>query len=225
MAPHLSPQLREYIVKWRLEYGYRVSDIAKIARCSKSTVYSILVLHRLHGQTKNPYARVRGSGRFFTPEHLDYIEAQYKVNPALLLDQLQDRVYAEFGVLASINLLSLTLHRLHLTRKLFTKQAAERNDTLRAAWRLNMADTLPHQWVFLDESGVEAGDFVQKYGRSKRGQACVRRQSFFRGDRISVLPALSLDGILALDLLEGGVDRERFVRFIAEELVRAAVHD
>ncbi|TDL24672.1 hypothetical protein BD410DRAFT_719484, partial [Rickenella mellea] len=36
--------------------------------------------------------------------------------------------------------------------------------------------------------------------------------------RYSILPALSLDGIIAVDLFEGSVNRERFVHFLRDHL-------
>ncbi|KAI9059853.1 hypothetical protein FKP32DRAFT_1578970 [Trametes sanguinea] len=50
------------------------------------------------------------------------------------------------------------------------------------------------------------------------GQACVRRTTFLRGQRYSVLPALSVDGIIALDIFEGSVNKERFISFVQNDL-------
>ncbi|KAA1475514.1 hypothetical protein DENSPDRAFT_745536, partial [Dentipellis sp. KUC8613] len=36
--------------------------------------------------------------------------------------------------------------------------------------------------------------------------------------RYSVLPALSCDGIVALDIFEGAVTKDKFIQFIREEL-------
>ncbi|EIW58335.1 uncharacterized protein TRAVEDRAFT_124639, partial [Trametes versicolor FP-101664 SS1] len=36
--------------------------------------------------------------------------------------------------------------------------------------------------------------------------------------RFSLLPALSLDGIIALDIFEGSVNKERFIAFVHGEL-------
>ncbi|KAI0713719.1 hypothetical protein C8Q76DRAFT_578143, partial [Earliella scabrosa] len=36
--------------------------------------------------------------------------------------------------------------------------------------------------------------------------------------RYSILPALSTDGIIALDILEGSVNKERFLEFLNDQL-------
>ena len=50
----------------------------------------------------------------------------------------------------------------------------------------------------------------------KYRQACVRQTSFLCGQKYSVLPVLSLDGILALDIFEGSVNCERFMDFLQD---------
>ena len=44
-------------------------------------------------------------------------------------------------------------------------------------------------------------------------------QQVLRGRKYSILPALSLDGILTLDIFEGSVNRERFIEFLRNSLV------
>jgi hypothetical protein len=77
----------------------------------------------------------------------------------------------------------------------------------------------PRQMVFIDEAGVDDHTNVRKHGWAPLGQACVRRTSFLRGQKYVILPALSLDGILTLDIYEGSVNRECFLEFLRNHLV------
>jgi hypothetical protein len=99
------------------------------------------------------------------------------------------------------------------------KEAAERNEHLRATWQIAMAQYDPQQLVFIDEAGVDDQTNFRKYGWAPLGQACVRRTSFLRGRKYSILPALSVDGIVALEIFEGSVNRERFLTFLHNHLV------
>lgn len=56
-----------------------------------------------------------------------------------------------------------------------------------------------HGLVFVDEAGMD--DHIN--GWAPLGQACVRRTSFLRDQKYSIIPALSFDRILALDIFEG----------------------
>ncbi|KAI0338968.1 hypothetical protein BDW22DRAFT_1337197 [Trametopsis cervina] len=50
------------------------------------------------------------------------------------------------------------------------------------------------------------------------GRACVKRELFIRGQRYSILPALTTEGIIALDIFEGSVTKDRFINFIREDI-------
>lgn len=56
-------------------------------------------------------------------------------------------------------------------------------------------------------------------GRSPSGTRVFRWVKQTNPKRYSILPAISLDGILAMTLLEGGVNRERFEVFLEHQLV------
>jgi hypothetical protein len=50
------------------------------------------------------------------------------------------------------------------------------------------------------------------------GRRCVQRRHFIRGQRYSILPILTLDGIIAYDIIPS-VNSERFVEFLRELVV------
>ena len=55
---------------------------------------------------------------------------------------------------------------------------------------------------------------------AKRGERASRHEFQFRGAKYSILPALSLDGILHLDVIENGVTGAVFCRFVEGLLPR-----
>jgi hypothetical protein len=74
-------------------------------------------------------------------------------------------------------------------------------------------------FVWLDEAGVDDQTNHRNAGWAHMGQPCVRCETFVRGQRYSVLPALCLEGIIALDIFEGSVTKDRYIKFISEEVV------
>jgi hypothetical protein len=113
-----------------------------------------------------------------------------------------------------------TINKLDVSKKRVSKQAAERDEHLRAVWEGEMAQyDDPDLFVFLDESSVDNKTGQRKEGRSRRGTPCVRRATFICGTRYSILPALTVDGIMAMDIFPGSVDRERFLLFLCEQVV------
>lgn len=150
---------------------------------------------------------------------MNYLEAILRAEPGLFLDELQDKLCTVRDIEVSIATLSRTLSCLAITHKSIAKEAAEWNEHLRATWQIAMVQYDPQQLVFIDKAGVDDQTNFCRYGWAPLGQACVCCTSFLRGHKYSILPALSVDGIVALDIFEGSVNREHFLTFLHNHLV------
>jgi hypothetical protein len=99
------------------------------------------------------------------------------------------------------------------------KVAAERDEELRTMWELKMAQYQdPELFVAIDKSAVDNKTIQCQNGWSSVGQTCVCRMAFLHGKRYSILPALSTDGIIALDIFEGSV-LKTFLSFLKNNVV------
>ncbi|KAJ8588418.1 hypothetical protein M405DRAFT_695360, partial [Rhizopogon salebrosus TDB-379] len=79
----------------------------------------------------------------------------------------------------------------------------------------------PQQTVFVDESSFDRRTAIHGHAWALRGQRAVRKCFFVRGKRLySLLPALSLDGILHASIVEGSFTAARFREFIEALLLR-----
>jgi transposase len=193
-------------------------DIVHLSnRCDK-TVRNVLKIYRDYDAFTRPFTQPQGRKRLLDRDDLNYLEAVLRAEPELFLDELQDKLRTVRDIEVSIATISRTLNRIAITHKSISKEAAERNEHLRATWQIAMAQYDPQQLVFVDEAGVDDQTNLRRYGWAPLGQACVRRTSFLRGRKYSILPALSVDGIVALDIFEGSVNRERFLTFLRNHL-------
>jgi hypothetical protein len=77
----------------------------------------------------------------------------------------------------------------------------------------------PEQLIFIDESAKDERTSCRQYGYSSQNQSAVKKTVFLRGIRYTILPALSLDGMIALDIMEGSCNKERFRNFILSKVV------
>ena len=89
---------------------------------------------------------------------------------------------------------------------------------LRATWQAEYGDIPAEYFVWLDESSVDDKTNQRTGGWAPLGCACICRATFIQGQRYSILPALTCDRIIALDIFEGSVNKERFIRFLNEDL-------
>jgi len=76
----------------------------------------------------------------------------------------------------------------------------------------------PDVFVALDKSAVDVKVLQRHFGRLLARTPCVQRTAFLRGTQYSVLPALTTQGIITLDIFEGLVTKDQFLAFIQEQV-------
>ncbi|KIM78160.1 hypothetical protein PILCRDRAFT_40957, partial [Piloderma croceum F 1598] len=92
MAPPVSLELRERIIAWKYELNMPISVIAQLANQCEKTVKNVLKTYRDYNQPTNPFIRPRGRKRILDRDDLNYIESILLAEPALFLDEIQDKL-------------------------------------------------------------------------------------------------------------------------------------
>ena len=221
MVAAYSSDLRERIVQC-YHQGETMRTVADIFNVSVGFVHHVVDLHRTYGQVTNPYTKPRNGHRLLTFADENYIRILIEARPSIYLDEIQEGLLLERRVQVSIATISRTLTRMRISKKSLSRRAAECNEQLRILWELEVADLEdPDLFVFIDESAVDNRTVQRSSGWSTIDTPSVSRCAFFRGKRHSVLPALSSNGIIALDIFEGSVNKERFLQFLSEQVVRS----
>ena len=215
----LSLEKRWDIVRWTQE-GKKRREVAGLAGCTVRTVQNVLRCYREYGDVKLPYTLPRGGTRKLNTVHINFIIAMHAQNPTRFLDEYQDALFNVHGISVSVATLCREMARIKFSHKQVSPQALEQNQRVRDAWIAKYGD-IPADWcLWLDEASVDDRTNVRNMGYAQLGRACVRREAFLRGQRYSILPALSASGVVALDIFEGSVTRERFVDFLETQVVR-----
>ena len=57
------------------------------------------------------------------------------------------------------------------------------------------------------------------YGYSKVNSRASKKIVFIRGKRYTILPALTEQGIIAVDIMEGSCTKQRFKEFVVSQIV------
>jgi hypothetical protein len=180
---------------------------------------------------------LRGQRRNLSIDDIAFLTTILRRNPTIYLDELQHELQARRGVFVSVHTLFRTLHRLQYSHKSISARALERDEERRAIFMNNIAEIAPdpEMLMFGDEAAKDERTLIRKFGHSKIGTRfasftdqyqswlihtrCIQRKCFVRGKRYSILPILTLDGIIAYDIIEGPVTSERFVQFLQEHVV------
>ena len=102
---------------------------------------------------------------------------------------------------------------------MLAKEAAQRDQDLRDAWVRKVANWLPQQVVFLDESGVNSNFGTRTLGWGPKGQIIPYPVHFQNRANFSILPAITIDGYIACEVYSRGVNAETFNFFIENQLL------
>ena len=225
MPPHsVSREIKARIPVLHQVHGYKVKEICELLGIRKSLVDKTMYYYHQHGVTFNPDTRCAGRQRTLSSTDLAFIQALLKQKHCLYLDEIQEQLLLQHGVQASVPTIWRTLRRLHLSNKTVSARAIERNDLLRSAFMNRIATKVPDadMFMFIDESAKNERTSGRKKGWATVGKRCVQRRCFVRGQRYSILPVLTLDGIIAHDIIEGSVTADRFLAFLRELVVCAS---
>jgi hypothetical protein len=96
----------------------------------------------------------------------------------------------------------------------------ERNEIVRAHYLVTIGEHYNrNQLIFLDESAKDDRSLSRLYGYSPRNMPAQKKVIFIRGKRYTILPALTLEGFVAVDIFEGSCNRKRFVDFVLNQVV------
>jgi len=90
----------------------------------------------------------------------------------------------------------------------------EHNEEKCAAFVERMAQYLPEELRFLDETSKDAHTTRRTSGWLKKGKRAEKKQAFIRGRRTSTEALLTLDGIVAGTVVEGSMMKETFLHYL-----------
>ena len=99
------------------------------------------------------------------------------------------------------------------------KKTIKRNELLRGAFIASIGQYRTDQLVFMNESSKDDRIMTRLYGYSKVNSRASKKIVFIRGKRYTILPALTEQGIIAVDIMEGSCTKQRFKEFVVSQIV------
>ena len=206
---------------WLLSNGYLPDELHAILNVSRCSVQQWADNLAVHGHIVPPPNVLQGR-----PHNLNNIQmfgliGLIMASLAMFLDELQDWLALEHDVLISTTVLHMNIRNAGLTYKLLRRRAVERDEVAREQWKADVrANFVAAQIVWTDESSKDDRTIYRHYGRAPVGHRAVIDTQFVRGERYSILPAMTTDGYIAVRIVLGSVEGGEFFSFIVEEVVR-----
>jgi hypothetical protein len=73
--------------------------------------------------------------------------------------------------------------------------------------------------MFVDEAAKDEHTISWRYGHSAKGAHYVVQRQFVRGVHYLIIPVITLDGVIAYNIVDGPIDGEHFLKFIKNHVV------
>ena len=77
----------------------------------------------------------------------------------------------------------------------------------------------PNMLIFIDTAAKDKWTSTLQRGWLTRGVHCCVQRYFVHGTSFSIIPAITLDGIVVCDIVEGPVYGQCFLKFLEEHVV------
>ncbi|GES91797.1 homeodomain-like protein [Rhizophagus clarus] len=183
---------------WRIIYlnhaGKSSEQIASLLFISKSIIVKTLANYTKWNHIRKSSIKQQGRRKLLNYGEMKVIQEIIQEKPDSYLDELVKEIE---------NRINKTISTSTLSRYL---------DHCGSQYR-------PDQLIFIDESSKDERTLNRSYGYSNRGCKLQHNVIFLRGKRYTILPALSLDGYIAVDIIEGSCNKERFKDFILSKVI------
>jgi len=222
----ISVDLKECSLRlWELSWDR--DFIAETLCISTTSMYRWRKIFEDYDSVKRPPSPLIGRPRIIVRAVLTAIQEVYKNEADAYLDELMWWLAIHHDITISRSSLQRNLEEAGLTRKLLHKIARERDAEI---WDEYLAVIQDHaagdgeEFVFVDEMSKNDHDTAWRYGRSLSGEQADFIDNFVRGDRYSMVAAITIDGYIATRIVPGSFNAEEFRDYITEQVVSIPSH-
>ena len=215
-----SLDLRERALALYNAENMSIRKVAERLMVNKSTVNEWLKLYREQGNVKPK--RVGSTRKSQLEEYKEEVKRMVAEYPDYTLAEYREYCAEKMGVELSESAICRFLKKENLTRKKKTLRASqagtEDNQQARLDYWQEIRDVKPENLVFIDEMAILLG-IMREYGRSLKGKRLYDKKPFYRGERMTVIGAITQEKVIAFDIIGKSMKGEDFKKFIKEHLV------
>lgn len=196
-----------------------LEDILACTGFSESTFWRILKLWRETGDVVRHTFGIRGRPRTLHCDDVLYLVRLVQHRPEWFLDELLRLLDTNRFISVHYTTIHRELTRVGISLKKLKRIAKERNEEKRMNFLIRMSQYSPEQLGFLDETSKDERTAGRLRGRAATGQRACSHQVFVRGQRVSGLGLLSVDGMAASSVVEGSFTTIKYLEFLQSTVV------
>jgi transposase len=214
-----SIDIREKIVTAYEAGNTSIRKVAERFMVTKRTVHRLVKQYRETGslEPKKPGGKTPSC----LEAHKDLIVSTVEEHPDWTLWQYCEEIGEKTGVYVSTVTMCLFLKRQNLTLKKKTYRSERIADAEGQQERLDywqaVKDVKPENLIFIDETGIWEGMERQK-ARSLEGRRAFSRRGCYKGQKLTVIGAISIKGLVCVKTITGSMKGKDFKTFVKEDL-------
>ncbi len=195
----------EYIQQLAVDYGTTIRTIYR---------------HKRRIQANCPaFPSVGGPWLAITWRMEQAIKMLLDERPWFYQDEIAEFLLEAFNIEVSQATISRALKRIQWTRKRLKVVAAQQNAELREQWQYDLQFFLAEQIVCVDESGSDDRTGDRQFGWAHKGARATVRRWLANRERVSVLPAYTIEGYITATTFYGTCNAQIFEDFIIDQLL------
>ena len=211
-------------LRWRIVWqseslGYSQRMIARNLGVDQATVSRTIKFFYTTGSvTKRPYPKERACRKLTTPCQLFLLNLVVQ-QPGIYLHEIQREVQNFLQLTISIPTICRFLQENGFSRQKLRQIALQRDDLLRKQYIIDVSLYSTEMFIFVDETGADNRNRLRKYGYSVRGKPARNHSLLVRGERVSAVACMSVNGILDVKTVKGTCNGDIFYDFVQECLI------
>jgi transposase len=196
--------------------GDYMKQLAIDFECHLATIYRI----KLRVLANTPAMPPSGGARpLITWQMEQSIKLLLDQQPWIFLDEICDFLFEAYDIIVNKSTVSRVLRKIEVTRKRLKVVAAQRNEELRLDWQYNLMEFTADQLVCVDESGSDERTGDRMYGWANKGARAQVSRWLANKERVSVLPAYTIEGYITARTFKGTCTGDIFEEFIIEQVL------
>ncbi|KAE8222658.1 hypothetical protein CF319_g4182 [Tilletia indica] len=187
---------------------------------SSSTGGRALAEVKQYGAVK-PQGKSTGAPKKLPMLIVEFVIVTLKQRPSIYQDELVKMITYFYGDQYKVDqsTISRLLKHIGFSKKNLSVVPIQQDEEERRRYVLLVGQFDPWQLVFADESSFNNRTALRPRGWAPLGEHAIERQLFLRGERFSLLPALSMDGLFAPWVTLGSVNGEQFLAWVKNHLM------
>ena len=163
---------------------------------SERSTFRIIREYKATGQLPIQLPK-RGRARIASMAISDLLSNLVEGHNSIYLCELMDKLYQDHAIKLSLSTVHRMLIRSDYTLNILDKNALEQNETKRMLFKAKIhSEYLPYQIVNIDEMGKNDLSDNRKRGYSLKGKKTSEKIKIVRGDKLSLIGALTVDGMI-----------------------------